>query len=418
VPPSAAVVRLRTRNLESAPRKTEPKRECDQSMSLVLQGTALNEEPMSRPLIGRFDPRGGTLGRSDSATFTLPDPERLISRIQAQVLYRDDDYWIENISAASPILHNGRSLSAGMRVMLRDGDELRIGGYTLLAAFENDEASATILRGRTGLTTVEGAQAALTLAPPSAVWAAGPAGTPIGAQSSAAQPGAQPPSRPADAPAAASADSLWREFLEGAGIAFNASAGPSPELLRTVGAMMRTAVEGIHRLVAMRATAKGEMHAEMTMIQIRDNNPLKFAPDAEVALKLLLQPPARGFLDGPSALRAAFIDLQWHEVGMMAGVRSALEAVLARFDPAKLETQLAAGSVFDSFRPTHRRARLWALYQEHYSSLRGEAQEEFQRFFGEAFREAYEAQVRSLDAADDPAPSAAPAGPRAGRRAR
>ena len=387
-------------------------------MSLVLQGTALNEEPMSRPLIGRFDQRGGTLGRSDSATFTLPDPERLISRIQAQVLYRDDDYWIENISAASPILHNGRSLSAGMRVMLRDGDELRIGGYTLLAAFENDEASATILRGRTGLTTVEGAQAALKLAPPSAVWAAGPAGTPIGAQSSAAQPGAQPPSRPADAPAAASADSLWREFLEGAGIAFNASAGPSPELLRTVGAMMKTAVEGIHRLVAMRATAKGEMHAEMTMIQIRDNNPLKFAPDAEVALKLLLQPPARGFLDGPSALRAAFIDLQWHEVGMMAGVRSALEAVFARFDPAKLETQLAAGSVFDSFRPTHRRARLWALYQEHYSSLRGEAQEEFQRFFGEAFREAYEAQVRSLDAAHDPAPSAAPAGPRADRRAR
>jgi FHA domain-containing protein len=241
---------------------------------------------------------------------------------------------------------------------------------------------------------------------------------PIGAQRSAAQPGVEPPSRPADAQAAVSADSLWREFLEGAGIAFDASAGPSPELLRTVGTMMRTAVEGIQRLVAMRATAKGEMHAEMTRIQIRDNNPLKFAPDVDVALKLLLHPPARGFLDGPSALRAALNDLQSHEVGIMAGVRSALEAVLARFDPAKLETQLAAGSVLDSFRPTHRKARLWALYQDHYSSLRGEAQEEFQRFFGEAFREAYEAQVRSLDAADDPAPSAAPAGSRAGRRPR
>ena len=38
-------------------------------MNLVLQGTALNDEPMSQPLIGRFDERGGTLGRSDSATF-------------------------------------------------------------------------------------------------------------------------------------------------------------------------------------------------------------------------------------------------------------------------------------------------------------------------------------------------------------
>jgi predicted component of type VI protein secretion system len=358
-------------------------------MTLVLQGTALNEEPMSRPLIGRFDQRGGTLGRSDSATFTLPDPERLISRIQAQVLYRDDDYWIENISAANPILHNGRSLSAGMRVMLRDGDELRIGGYTLLAAFENDETSATILRGRTVVTTLEGVHAQKVAPPPA----------------------------PAEGPAApaTSADPLWREFLEGAGIAFSPSNGPSPELLRAVGAMMRIAVEGIHRLVAMRAMAKGEMHAEMTMIQVRDNNPLKFAPDPEVALQLLLQPPARGFLDGPSALRAALIDLQSHEVGMMAGMRSALDAVLDRFDPAKLETQLATGSVFDTFRPTHRRARLWALYQDHYNSLRGEAQEEFQRFFDEAFRQAYEAQVRSLDAAYD---AAAAAGPRAGGRAR
>src|ERR1700688_920877 len=155
-------------------------------MTLVLQGTALNEEPMSRPLIGRFDQRGGTLGRSDSATFTLPDPERLISRIQAQVLYRDDDYWIENISAASPILHNGRSLSAAMRVMLRGGDELRIGGYTLLAAFENDEASATILRGRTVTTQLEGVNAAPKVEPTPAP---SPAATPISAQ---------PPSRPAD----------------------------------------------------------------------------------------------------------------------------------------------------------------------------------------------------------------------------
>jgi predicted component of type VI protein secretion system len=377
-------------------------------MSLVLQGTALNEEPMSRPLIGRFDQRGGTLGRSDSATFTLPDPERLISRIQAQVLYRDDGYWIENISAASPILHNGRSLSAGMRVMLREGDELRIGGYTLLAAFENDEASATILRGRTLTTQREGAHAASKVAPPPAPVGgpAAPAGTPIGAQ---------PPSRPADVQTALIGDSLWRGFLEGAGVASSPSNTPSPELLRAIGAMMRVAVEGIHSLVAMRAMAKGEMHAEMTMIQVRDNNPLKFAPDGAVALQLLLQPPARGFLDGPAALRAALIDLQSHQVGMMAGMRSALEAVLDRFDPAKLETLLSTGSVFDSLRPTHRRARLWAVYQEHYNSLRGEAQEEFQRFFDEAFREAYEAQVRSLDAAHDAAP---PAGPRASGRAR
>ena len=121
-------------------------------MTLILQGVALDEQPISQPLTGRFDERGGTLGRSETVTFTLPDPERMISRIHAQVLFRDDGYWVENLSAANPILHNGRPLSSGMRVMLREGDELRVGGYTLRVAFEQDEASATILRGRTVIT--------------------------------------------------------------------------------------------------------------------------------------------------------------------------------------------------------------------------------------------------------------------------
>ena len=378
-------------------------------MTLVLQGTALNDEPMTQPLIGRFDERGGTLGRSDTATFTLPDPERMISRVQAQVLYRDDGYWIENVSAASPILHNGRPLSAGMRVVLRDGDEIRVGGYTLLAAFENDAASATILRGRTVVTHVDVPQTAPKVPPtsppsPSAV-AMAPA-APAQARSPA------PPPRPPEAPAAtnaASLETLWRAFLEGAGIEFSPSNVPSPELLTAIGAMLRISVGGIHRLVAMRAMAKDEMQADKTMIQVRGNNPLKFAQDAAMALQLVLHPPVRGFLDGPAALDAALIDLQSHQVGMLAGMRSALEAVLDRFDPAKLEAQLTTRSVFESLRPTHHRARLWQLFLEHYRSLREEAREDFERLFGEAFREAYEAQVRSLDAASTAGP------PRRGR---
>jgi FHA domain-containing protein len=118
-------------------------------MTLVLQGIKLNDESLSQPLIGRFDERGGTLGRSDNATFTLPDPERLISRVQAQILFGDEGYWVEHVSTANSTFHNGRPLSAGMRVLLSEGDELRIGGYTLIAAFESDETSATVLRGRT-----------------------------------------------------------------------------------------------------------------------------------------------------------------------------------------------------------------------------------------------------------------------------
>jgi predicted component of type VI protein secretion system len=376
-------------------------------MTLVLQGIALNEQPMSHPLIGRFDERGGTLGRSDTVTFTLPDPERMISRIQAQVLHRDDGYWIENVSAANPILHNGRPLSAGMRVLLRDGDELRVGGYTLRAVFEEDETSATILRGRTVITPLEVDSGAAPKAAPSAPEPA-PGGTLRWAKSAGSSPGAS-------VQTAVNGEDLWRGFLKGAGITLPLSEPPSIELLSTIGAMLRIAVEGLHRLVAMRTLAKDEIQAEMTVIQVRGNNPLKFAADAAVALQLMLKPPARGFLAGPAALRDALIDLQSHQVGVMAGMRSALDAVLDRFDPTKLEATLGSQSVFESLRPGRRKARLWELYLEHYRSLRQEAQEDFQHLFGKAFREAYEAQVRSLDVADEATNTTTPRQPRAGR---
>ena len=378
-------------------------------MTLILNVVAINEEPMSRPLVGRFDERGGTLGRSDNATFTLPDPERMISRIQAQVVHNDDGYWLENVSTASPILHNGRPLSAGMRVMLREEDEVRVGGYTLEVAFESDDTSTTILRGRTTITRHERPQpeparrtAVLEAkAPPAATLAPPRPSAPVPSVTPA-YPSGTPARRPADLPPA-SAEVLWRSFLEGVGVDPHGLPAPSPELMSTIGAMMQIAVAGIHRLVAMRAMAKDEMQAPMTVIQVRGNNPLKFAPDAAVALQLLLQPPARGFLAGPAALHDALVDLQSHQVGVMAGMRAALEAVLDRFEPSRLEALLSKESVLQSLLPSSRRARLWDVYLEHYRSVRDEAAEDFERLFGEAFRAAYEAQVRSLEAADEAA---------------
>jgi predicted component of type VI protein secretion system len=207
-------------------------------MTLVLQGTKLNDEPLSQPLIGRFDERGGTIGRSDNATFTLPDPERLISRVQAQILFRDEGYWVEHISSASSTLHNGRPLSAGMRILLSEGDELRIGGYTLAAAFESNEASATVLRGRTVIMQPAG--------PPTKPRAA-PAALEFGSPS---------PSASAEAThnfvSVGSIDpALWQEFLAGVGVDAPLPVLPSlsPEALREMGALvaasMRLALEGV-----------------------------------------------------------------------------------------------------------------------------------------------------------------------------
>ena len=403
-------------------------------MTLVLRGLSLNEEPLSNPLVGRFDDRGGDIGRSDNATFTLPDPERLISRVHARISHAGHAYWVENVSAAGPILHNGRPLSSGMRVSLSDGDELRIGGYRLTVAFENDETSATILRGRTAQTPPRAAppvappriggpalrpavpeparaaapvaEAPVPAAPSTTVVAARPAVPARGTKAARARPTTEP---------VVDAEALWRGFQDGVGVELPLPNGPSPELFSAVGAMLRIAVNGIHRLIGMRAAAKSELHADLTMIQVRGNNPLKFSPDSAIALKMLLQPPVQGFMSGPAALRDAVIDLQSHQVGVMAGMRAALGAVLERFDPVQLETQLSSRSFIDALMPSHRRAKLWELYVEHARALKDEAEDDFNRLFGEAFLEAYNAQVRSLESAGDDAggPSAPhPAAPK------
>jgi FHA domain-containing protein len=173
---------------------------------------------------------------------------------------------------------------------------------------------------------------------------------------------------------------LWTAFCEGAGIRLNPPQGANPELMRIVGMLLRSAVEGTLQMMAVRQATRHELHAQVTIIRPRNNNPLKFSPDAQSALEQLLQPPMRGFLPGPAAMSDAMHDLVGHAIGTMAGTRAALEGVL----------------VIDSVLPMNRKAKLWELYLQHYDAIRDEAQEDFQTLFGKAFLAAYEQQLERL----------------------
>lgn len=207
------------------------------------------------------------------------------------------------------------------------------------------------------------------------------------------------PSSPAGAnpPAAQSAQTVpaaWQALCRGAGIEL--SAPTSAEGFERVGQILRAAVEGTLQLVAVRASTKHELRAGVTVIQPRNNNPLKFAPDARAALEQLLQPAARGFLDGPAAMDDAMRDLVGHSIGTVAGMRAAIAGVLDRFAPEVLQAKLVAPTVFDSLLPMNRKARLWELYLQHYGSIREDAEDDFHTVFGKAFLAAYEQQVERL----------------------
>lgn len=190
---------------------------------------------------------------------------------------------------------------------------------------------------------------------------------------------------------------MWRAFCEGAGVDLPVPAGEGEALMRHIGRVLRSAVEGTLQLVSVRASTKHEMRASVTQIRSTMNNPLKFSPDAVSGLEQLLSPPQRGFMDGATAMDDAMLDLVGHSIGTVAGMRAAIEGMLARFDPAALEGKLGAGSPLANLLPMNRKARLWELYLQHHRQIRDEAEEDFHTLFGRAFVAAYEEQVDRLE---------------------
>lgn len=197
--------------------------------------------------------------------------------------------------------------------------------------------------------------------------------------------------------AAAEVDALLQALREGLDTPELRLDALTPDLMRLIGGLLREAASGTVDLLLARAAFKNEMRAALTMIAARENNPLKFSPSAEVALLHLLAPPARGFLAAAPAMRDAYTDLRAHQYGMVAGMRSALDGVLARFDPSQLESQLTKGSVFDSLIPGSRKARLWEAFVDHFDRIRDEAADDFQTLFGRAFLAAYEEHSNQIE---------------------
>lgn len=190
--------------------------------------------------------------------------------------------------------------------------------------------------------------------------------------------------------------SLLDALIEGLGIEPAAVSHVDPtDLARLAGAMLREATQGAMTALRSRAMTKRETRMAMTMIEERDNNPLKFFPDADRALAQMLGARGTGYLPPQEAMRAAFRDIQAHELAMVAGMRAALANAMERIDPGAIERSLDAPSSLDAL-IGNRRARLWQRFVETWEHVARDAGDDLQRSFGEPFGRAYQAQLDAL----------------------
>lgn len=194
---------------------------------------------------------------------------------------------------------------------------------------------------------------------------------------------------PSNTERAAADSELIRAFLTGAGIDDSQFLSPEQwsELFRTSGELLRSMVEGLMCVLRARAELKSQFRVSVTTMRSVDNNPLKFTPNVDDALRLILAPTNPGFLTPKEAVREGFADIMNHQMAMTAGIQAALADILRGFDPELIEKAQGEGIQFQ------KKAKCWEHYTNQYQKLKASAQEDF---FGDAFGDAYEQQMQLL----------------------
>ena len=174
---------------------------------------------------------------------------------------------------------------------------------------------------------------------------------------------AEPFSPVGSTPNVSALEDFVRIFGRAAGLPENALAGcDAGQLAEEIGTLLRVITEQCMQLLQDRQLAKRMAHtSNHTTIQTLANNPLKFAPTSEEALRLMFGKPNRSYLEASSAFKQTFDDLKSHQVQTYSAMQHALNDVLAEFDPAEIENSADAGSAFvDLFRS--RKAQFWDEY--------------------------------------------------------
>ncbi|MDI5983664.1 type VI secretion system-associated FHA domain protein TagH [Halomonas sp. M4R5S39] len=190
-------------------------------------------------------------------------------------------------------------------------------------------------------------------------------------------------------------DQALRQLLSGAGL--DPDRVP-PEQAEELGRILRVTIQGMMDLLKARMEVKNEFRMSVTLIQARENNPLKFSTSPEDALHNLMVKQNPDYLPAVEAFEAGFEDLRCHQLAMLAGMRSGFFEMLHQFDPAHLEARFAEHEEHASLLGRVTGPRYWRQYQAHYAEIQRDSEGYFNRLFGEAFCDAYEKQIQVLKA--------------------
>jgi type VI secretion system protein ImpI len=216
---------------------------------------------------------------------------------------------------------------------------------------------------------------------PAVVAAAEPAG-------GAAAPKLAPP---AFAPEAAlPPEAFVRQVARAAGLPEDVLMRRDPgELAEQIGAVLRLVAENLMQLLNARLQAKRLARSSShTTIQAIDNNPLKFCPSAQDAMRIMFGPATGSYLDANRALGQGFDDLKAHQVKTYSAMQHAITKLMADLDPLAIEQANDQGRGLAGLLVS-RKAKLWDDYEARWGARIGRESsgliDAFMRHFAECY---------------------------------
>jgi len=157
-------------------------------------------------------------------------------------------------------------------------------------------------------------------------------------------------------------------------------------------AVVNETVTRLIDLLRARTAIKNELRVQHTMIQMTDNNPLKFSASAQDALKVMFGGERSAFMRPAHAVQDSFDDLSDHQVAVLNGMNSAYDAMFRHFSPENLKRFINAKDGLLGSQD----ARNWVAFEKYYESLKSDREASYNRLFGEEFARSYEKQLAEL----------------------
>ncbi len=395
-------------------------------MKLTLKIENFDYLPDGGPLEFSVGARGFEVGRESAMDWTLPDPNRHISSRHFEVLYRDQHYYLNDISTNGTFVY-GQSMRVSSPYQLSHNERLQVGQYIIRvlieapvqaaqrggagyqappvapqpaadpwsltpnpapmpAATPSPSRPATPLAGQYGDSFIDAPPAyapppeAFPPAAPMRPSAAAPMmedrrPAPLPLPPAMAEPfvprPAPPPlplSTPVQPPPVASVGSSESRLLDaickGAGLpAGSLAAADVTALGEDIGRCLRIATEELMALLGARAAAKQFVKsASRTMIGGINNSPLKFKPNAVEAMMTMFVQRNESYLSSTVSFQQGFDDIKRHQTAVYAAMQPALAKLLEDLSPESIEERVAGGIM------SSKKARAWETYVDRWDA--------------------------------------------------